>query len=227
MTMKTLFNRISYQPADGFSNETLSTIYERRAVRRYKDKPVSKEIIEQLLNAGRMAPSAINKQPWKFYILTNKEDIRLYSKEIAAAAIKGIVTGIVKKGIRGILKTSMRKIIKTGKDFLHFSHGSDFLKAEDAIFHGAPVVIFITSPKDNEWASLDVGMCAQNIMLAAKSLGLDSCPVGLAKFVEQTKIYSKLNVPESDHVNLAIVLGYGNEKPEPKERVTGNAVFIY
>ena len=121
----------------------------------------------------------------------------------------------------------MRKIIKTGKDFLHFSHGSDFLKAEDAIFHGAPVVIFIASPKDNEWASLDVGMCAQNIMLSAKSLGLDSCPVGLAKFVEQTKIYSKLNVPESDHVNLAIVLGYGNEKPEPKERVTGNAVFIY
>mgnify|MGYP003444277114 CR=1 FL=1 len=174
-----------------------------------------------------MAPSAINKQPWRFFVLTNKEDIKLYSKEIAVAAIKGIVTGVVKKGIRGILKTSMRKIIKTGKDFLHFSHGSDFLKAEDAIFHGAPVVIFIASPKDNEWASLDVGMCAQNIMLSAKSLGLDSCPVGLAKFVEQTKIYSKLNVPESDHVNLAIVLGYGNEKPEPKERVTGNAVFIY
>jgi nitroreductase len=70
-------------------------------------------------------------------------------------------------------------------------------------------------------------MCAQNIMLAAKSMGLDSCPVGLAKFVEQTKIYVKLNVPESDQINLAIILGYGNENPEPKERVRGNAFFVY
>ena len=45
-------------------NEILKTIYSRRAVRSYKDKPVPKELIEQLLDAGRMAPSAINKQPW-------------------------------------------------------------------------------------------------------------------------------------------------------------------
>jgi len=51
------------------------------------------------------------------------------------------------------------------------------------------VVIFIISPHDNEWASLDVGMCAQNIMLAAKSLGLDTCPVGFGKYVEKTKIF--------------------------------------
>jgi nitroreductase len=224
--MRTLFKTLD-EPAKGLSNETLTTIYERRAVRRYKDKAVSKDLIEQLLDAGRMAPSAINRQPWKFYVLTNKEDIKIYSKEIAAAAIKGILAGAVKKGIFGFIKTNWNMIIKTGRDLLHFSHGADFLKAENAIFHGAPVVIFITSPKDNEWAQLDVGMCAQNIMLAAKSMGLDSCPVGLAKFVEQTKIYVKLNVPESDQINLAIILGYGNENPEPKERVRGNAFFVY
>ena len=227
MIVKTLFKKISIQAGKEFPNETFRTIYERRAVRSYKDKPVSMEIIEQLLDAGRMAPSAINKQPWKFYILTNQEEIQRYSKEIAVAAIKGIVMGVTKKGISGLLKTGIKKVIKSGKDFLHFSHGSDFLKAKDAIFHGAPVVIFITSPKDNEWAPLDIGMCAQNIMLAAKSLGLDSCPVGLAKFVEQTKIYSKLNIPEFDHVNLAIILGYGQEHIEAKDRITGNAIFIY
>lgn len=214
-------------PVQDYPNQTVRTIYERRAVRRYKNQVVDKEIIEQLLDAGRMAPSAINKQPWRFYILTGQEEIQRYSKEIAVAAIKGIATGVAKKGIRGFLKTGFKQIIKTGRDFLHFSHGSDFLKAKDAIFHGAPVVIFITSPKDNEWAALDIGMCAQNIMLAAKSMGLDSCPVGLAKFIEQTKIYSTLNIPESHHVNLAIVLGYGNEHVEAKERVTGNAIFIY
>jgi nitroreductase len=197
-----------------YDNAILKTIYERRSVRKYKDKAVEKIIIEQLLDAGRMAPSAINKQPWKFYVLTNKEDIKAFSGEISKAAIKGVV----RSGIKGI--------IKTGKDFLHFSHGTNFLKAEDPIFHGAAVIIFITSPKDNEWAALDIGMCSQNIMLAAKSIGLDSCPVGLGKFVEQTKIYSRLNVPESEHVNLAIILGYGDESPEVKERNKNNLIYV-
>ena len=224
--MRSLFKKIPLQAAAPYPNEAFRAIYERRAVRKYKEQPVDRQILEQLIDAGRMAPSALNKQPWKFHILTNQEEIQRYSKEIAIAAIKGIVAGVSKKGIGRFLKAGMRKIIKTGKDFLHFSHGSDFLKAKDAIFHGAPVVILITSPKDNEWAPLDIGMCAQNIMLAAKSLGLDSCPVGLAKFIEQTKLYSKLNIPESDHVNLAIVLGYADDHTEAKERVTGNAFFI-
>jgi nitroreductase len=88
------------------------------------------------------------------------------------------------------------------------------------------VVIFITAPKDNEWAPLDIGMCAENIMLAAKSLGLDTCPVGLAKFVEKTKIYGKLNIPETEKVMLAVIMGYGDELAEPKERKRDNAVFI-
>lgn len=197
-----------------FVNDTLTIIYNRRAVRKYKDTEIERTIIEQILDAGKMAPSAINKQPWKFYILTNKEDIRVFSKEISRVAIKEVV------------KSGVKEIIKTAKEFLHFSHGVDFLKENDPIFHGAPVVIFISSPIDNEWAALDVGMCAQNIMLAAKSMGLDSCPVGLAKFVEQTKIYSRLNIPQSERVNLAIIVGHGNESPEPKERVVGNVTFI-
>ena len=212
--MEAIVEPILEKKETNFPNDTLRIIYERRAVRKYKEKNVEKNIIEQIVNAGRIAPSAINKQPWKFYVLTNKEDIRNFSKEISKAAIKGIV----KSGIKGILKT--------GKDFLHFSHGTDFLTAADPIFHGAPVVIFITSPRDNEWAPLDIGMCSQNIMLAAKSLGLDSCPVGLGKFVEQTKIFSKLNIPKSEQVNISIILGYGDESPHPKERVKNNLVYI-
>jgi nitroreductase len=197
-----------------FANAAIETIYARRAIRKYKDIPVEKKIIQQVIDAGRMSPSAINKQPWKFYVLTNKEDIKTFSKEISQAVIKGVL----KSGIKGIVKTT--------KDFLHFSHSTDFLHAEDPIFHGAPVVIFITSPKDDEWGGLDIGMCSQNIMLAAKSLGIDSCPIGMGKFVEQTKIYSMLNIPQSEHVNLAIILGYGNESPEVKERIKNNLVFI-
>ena len=179
-------------------NQTLKTIYERRAVREYNNKPVDKETISKILDAGRMAPSAINKQPWKFYVVTNRETIRSFSKEIEKVADK----------------------------FFHLSQRIGFLKMDDAIFHKAPVVIFITAPKDNEWAQLDIGMCAQNIMLAAKSLGLDSCPVGMGKFIEQTPAVGKLGIPQTEQILISILLGYGNESPTPHTRIENNATFI-
>ena len=72
------------------NSETLKTIYERRAVRKYKDKPVDKEIIEQILDAGRIVPSAINRQSWKFYVIMKKETIQSFSKEIAKNSRKRI-----------------------------------------------------------------------------------------------------------------------------------------
>lgn len=212
--MELIEEEVNLKQSTKFINEILKTIYERRSVRKFKDIAIEKNIIEKIIDAGRMAPSAINKQPWRFYVLTNKEDINSFSKEISIAAAKGFV------------KSGIMEIVRTTNDLLHFSHGIDFLKTENKIFHGAPVVIFITSKKDNEWAALDIGMCSQNIMLAAKSMGLDSCPVGLAKFVDQTKIYPKLGVPDTEHVNLAIVIGYGDENPEAKERIKDNLYFI-
>ena len=151
-------------------NPTLNTIYQRRAVRKFKDIPIERKLIEQLLDAGRMAPFCRkNKQPWKFYILTDKESIKEFSKETAKAAAKGML----KSGVKAVVKNALSSLSS-----FHLSDAANFVKGEDPIFHSAPVVIFIAAPKDNEWAGLDIGMCSQNIMLAAKSLGLDSCPVG-------------------------------------------------
>lgn len=195
-------------------NDILKTIYERRAIRKYKDRPVEQNLVEQLLDAGRMAPSAINRQPWKFYVVSDKEKIHLFSKQIAKASVKNIAS------------ISLKDIAKSISEFIHSPHDFSFFKDSDFVFHGAPLVVFITSPRDNEWAALDIGMCAQNMMLAAKSLGLDSCPVGLAKFVEHAEAYSKLNIPESDHVQLALIFGYGDETPAVKERKKDNVFYV-
>lgn len=198
-------------------NETIKTIYERRAVRKFKDKPVEKEIIFELLEAARMAPSAMNKQPWHFYVLNNKEGIKALSNSILHHSKLAMLKAGIKEVIDHILHPSS----------FHLKDGIDFFKAEDPIFHGAPVVIFISSTRDNEWAQLDIGMCAQNIMLAAKSLGLDSCPIGLAKFIEHTDEYNEFEVPSSEEINLAIIIGYGDETPHIHERKKDNAKFIY
>lgn len=192
----------------------LSTIYTRRAVRKYKAKSVDKKLIEQLLAAGRMAPSAMNRQPWKFYVVTNKEIIHKLSGDIAKKAFKETV----RKGMKGVLKTLSA--------LFHFVGSFDLSTFHDPVFYGAPVVIFITAPNNNEWAQLDIGMCAQNIMLTAKSIGLDTCPIGFGKFVEHTKHSYLLNIPETESVQLSIIVGYGEEKPPAHERKTDNVVYI-
>jgi nitroreductase len=197
-----------------YANEVLKTIYERRAIRKYRPDTINKEIINDLLDAGRMAPSAINKQPWKFYILTDPVMIKTYSKEIKKAAAKQF------------LKVGVKEIVKNASSLFHFPKGLQFVREKDPVFHGAPVVIFITSPKDNEWSDLDIGMCAQNIMLAAKSMGLATCPVGFGKFVEKTESFPKLGIPKSERVNISLILGYGIEDPEVHERKKENVVFI-
>lgn len=195
-------------------NEALKTIYSRRAVRRYKPVPVGHELINQVIDAGRMAPSALNKQPWSFYILTEPVDIQTFSRQIARAGVKEIV----RMGVKSIVKTIL--------DLVRAPIGFGHIGEKDFVFYGAPVVIFITAPRDNEWAALDVGMCCQNMMLAAKSLGLESCPVGFGKFVDQTKSYPGLRVPAEERVLISLIMGYSDEVPEMHERRKGNVFFV-
>jgi nitroreductase len=194
--------------------DAIEVIYQRRAVRKYQPRTVERKIIEKIIEAGRMAPSALNKQPWKFYVLTQKESISTFSR------------AIMKMLPKALIKTGPKEIIKQIIHFLHFPQGLSFVKSDDPVFHSAPVVIFITAPRDNEWAALDIGMCAQNMMLAAKYYGLDTCPIGFAKYVEDTGIYGKLEIPESEIVPLAIILGYGDESPALHKRIGDNIRFV-
>jgi len=195
-------------------NQTIISIYQRRAVRKYEIKPVTKKVIEQLLQAGRMAPSAMNRQPWKFYVVTNTNLIHQLSRDVS----KKISSETINKGVKGILEAA--------SGLLHFAHSFNFSTFKDPVFYGAPLVIFITSPVNNEWAKLDIGMCAQNMMLAAYSLGLDSCPVGFGKFVENTEHYPELKIPPNERIELSVIFGYGDESPKVHKRETNNVTYI-
>lgn len=180
-------------------NTVIDTIYNRRSVRKYKSTPIDKTTIEELIDAGRMAPSAINGQPWRFYVVTDKTLITQMDREIREIA---------------------KRVFKV-------EGASEFLDAPNPIFHGAPVVLFITAPKDrNEWNGLDIGMCSQNIMLASHSLGLSTCPIGLGTLVTQTPFLSSLSIPSSESVMLAISLGYGDESPAVHERKKDNVFYV-
>jgi len=173
-------------------NDTIKTINERRATRTYKDEPIEKENINEIIECGLMAPNARHLQPWKFIAVTNK----------------------------GLIKEIGRRIQNKVIDNPRYSFVKERAKTkEDAIFYSAPLVVFILGDKTNNWSAIDCSLAAENMMLAAKSLGIASCPIGMARFVQDEKdLMKRLGFPENYELIITLVFGYADENPEPKER---------
>ncbi|MBO4836589.1 MAG: nitroreductase family protein [Clostridia bacterium] len=58
----------------------MNSIYHRVSIRKYQDKPVEKEKVEAILRAAMQAPSAVNQQPWEFYVVTDREKLIALSR---------------------------------------------------------------------------------------------------------------------------------------------------
>lgn len=98
------------------------------------------------------------------------------------------------------------------------------------MFRNAPAVIFIASPKDGS-GQFDCGLLAENMMLAAQSLGLGTCclggPVGFMKSNEEATPYvEKLALSDDYQLLYAIAVGYPDEAPEAKPRNAEKVKFI-
>lgn len=197
-------------------NEVLNAIYKRRAVRKYTAEAIKETELDAIIAAGRMAPSAMNKQGWMFHVVNDPQLIATFS------------ASILHDGKFAMLKEGMKEAIDS---LLHpngfsFKDGMNFFRDQDPIFHGAPLVIFLSCPKNNTWSALDLGMCAQNMMLAAFSIGLASCPIGLATFIEKTSHYEKLGVKKDHEVRLALIFGHAAEEPVLHERRKDNVIRV-
>jgi nitroreductase len=70
--------------------KVIDTILNRRSVREFTDKPVSKEDINIILNSGHWAPSGLNNQPWRFIVIRDRETIQKLSE---CTHYSGIVAG--------------------------------------------------------------------------------------------------------------------------------------
>lgn len=186
------------------TNPTIKSIKERRSVRNFENKDIEKEILKEIIQAGKFAPSALNRQPWKFILITNKDFIQDLSQNVKKELKK-----ILKK--RFIKKFSIREL--KDKDILKHIYLFAFSK-EDVIFFNAPALIIITT-ENKLFYDQSCACCAENIMLAAHSLGLGSCWIGFASILGFKKdIIKKIGVPDNYHISAAIALGYPKTKQE-------------
>jgi len=183
-------------------NYILENIKSRRSVRSYLDQEVPKKLIEKILEAARFAPSALNKQPWEFVVVTDRELIKKISSSIRDLIKKVFL-------MLPILKLFVKKL-KDDKSIAAIRKTAT--STQDTVFYNAPVVIFIVSKHSSQWVKTDCSLAAQNMMLAAHSLGLGSCFVGRGLYLSKDKKLSmKIGLKKGYKIYAALTFGYPKE----------------
>ena len=107
MTAMATVTPVEAQRAPGYGRVVLSNIATRTSVRSYLDKPVEPEKIDQMLRAGMAAPTAVNRQPWHFVVVTDRRQLDAMAKTnphasmLEKAPLAIVVCGDMNKALEG------------------------------------------------------------------------------------------------------------------------------
>jgi len=183
---------------------TLEAIQSRRSVKHYDPKhEMSQEEVEQLLGLAMLSPTAFNIQNWRFVVVQDKE---LRQQIRAAAWDQAQVTDCSLLVILcGDLKSWEREPRRYWRDAPQ--EVADFLvPAIDGYYRDKPQIM-------QDEAMRSCGMAAQTIMLAAKAMGYDSCPMDGFDF---EKVGELIKLPEDHSIAMFVAVGKGTKEPWPR-----------
>ena len=207
-----------------------AAITSRRAMRAFLPTPVAKEDIEAILEVAARAPSGTNTQPWRAYVLTGASKERLsaellrahndpelgkqHAEEYNYYPSKWTSPYIDRRRKVGWDLYGLLGLTRDDKAGMHAQHGRNYA------FFDAPVGMIFTIDRMLEQGSwLDYGMFLQNIMIAARGRGLDTCPQ--AAFTLYHKIIKDmLQLPSNEMVVCGMALGYADESKIENSLVT-------
>ncbi|HHX73920.1 MAG TPA: nitroreductase family protein [Firmicutes bacterium] len=165
-------------------DRVLEVIRKRRSVRGFKSDPVKKEDLETVLEVAMYAPSAGNRQPWHFTVITDGKLINELSARAKAA-------------------------LAADRNSPYQQRAAD---PNFHLFYHAPVVIIVSGAESSRLAHTDCAAATQNILLAAEALGLGSCWVNLFLFAFRGEggedLPGHLGIPGGYKPLYSIALGY-------------------
>ena len=194
----------------------------RHCFRAFLPRPVPRELIERILRIAGRAPSGSNVQPWKVWVLDGavKEEI---GRDLADRYDRGEVSEreynyypenwrepyLARRRACGWGLYGLLGIGRADKDRMHAQHRRNFL------FFDAPVGLIFSIDRDLEQGSwLDYGMFLQNVMIAARPFGLETCPQA-AFLIFHDVLQKRLGIPSEQTIVCGMSLGY----PDPTDKV--------
>ncbi|HJS36834.1 MAG TPA: nitroreductase [Burkholderiales bacterium] len=198
-------------------------ILSRRSLRAFRPDPVPRETVERILATASRAPSGSNIQPWKVYVVAGEVRDRLtramheeclqrgdsWKREYDYYPPQWREPYLARRRKIGWDLYGLLGIGKGDRDKTRLQHARNYL------FFDAPVGMVITLDRDlpvGAW--LDTGMFLQNVMLAARGLGLDTCPEA-AIANAHAFVRRELLIPETEIVVCGMALGHARaDAPE-------------
>jgi nitroreductase len=210
------------EPARGL-NPVDAAITTRRSVRAFKPDPVPEATVREILEIAARAPSGTNIQPWHVWVVAGAEKDRL-TKAVLETRESGAEEAEYPYYPEKWREPYLSRRRKIGFDLyglLGIEKGDKARMwaqfARNYMFFDAPAGFIFTMERDmvlGAW--LDFGMFLENIMIAARGRGLDTCPqaawIGYHKAVRDV-----LPIPDDHTLVCGMSLGYAdNSKPENK-----------
>lgn len=193
----------------------IQSITDRRSIRKYQNKDVPQNMIEEIIQAGMLAPSSKNRQPWEFVVVTD--------------AAKADMLGAMQRGLE---REKVSPILP---------YSAKHIKAAEytlSIMEQAPVVILIVNPlgmaidkpltpEDRVYEicnAQSIGAAIENMTLTATELGLGSLWVCDTYFA-----YRELKdwLHTDGELFAALVVGYADEAPSARPRKPMDTAVIW
>ena len=204
-------NRLNLDPEDFLYFQKC-----RRSIRQFKKQDIEKDTLNQIIEAGRYAPTASNRQLNRFIVIKDKIN------EVRDLAIKTLYDAANDPNFD----------TKGGPDYRSSwiqMYNNYKEKNIDSLFFNAPEIIVIVSEDKAGFAEVNGGIAASRMELQANSLGLGVCYIGfLGRAVQfNSKIKELLGMKQKEEFILSFVLGYPNVKYKRSvNRATSDVRFI-
>lgn len=184
-------------------SSTLDAMYQRRAVRAYKEEKLGEDSIRRLLDAAVHAPTAMHLEPWAFVVIQNKEVLKRYSDRAKSMLLAQAQSDAAKEDAIP-LKQSYRTML-----------------ADPAfnIFYDAGTLIVVCRTMSGPFTDADCWLAAENLMLAATATGLGTCCIGFAVGVlNEPDVKRELGIPAEGAAVAPIIVGSPRAEAAPVGR---------
>ena len=175
------------------SEQVAHLIRARRSIRRFRKKEVEQEVIQELLDLVRHAPTTSNSQMVHWVVLLGRERL---------AELAGLVVDWLRRAVEEDPENpEVNKLIKVIKAWE---------EGQDRIFHHAPALIVNHAPENVSLYREDCAIALTYLELAAPSMGLGACWLGFLMMAAQQdpRLREALGIPSDHLLHGAMIIGY-------------------
>jgi nitroreductase len=186
-------------------NPVIEAINDRQSIRSYKSKPIPKDVLNTIIEAGNQAPSRGREeketkkflfQPWRFVVVEDPE----FKQKLVKTTFP-----IWKKMIESMKETHPEIYEQVMMQYEAMD------EPKDMVYYSAPVILFVIGPAGY---AVSCALACENIMVAATSFGLGSCYVGFGAMVKgDADVVQALELTDDERIYGPILLGYPKEEP--------------